>query len=87
MDDQPVTSRLQVTAATVQRGDIIAVGGQPLQVADMVTVPGGGKRLVFVTGETLTLTQHTQLRVARLVPPPPGAIYAARRAVLHRPAR
>ncbi|MFD8211305.1 hypothetical protein ACFV2S_33500 [Streptomyces sp. NPDC059695] len=36
---------VEITTTTVQRGDVIQIGGQPCRVADLRQLPGGAKRL------------------------------------------
>lgn len=57
-----------ITAGTVQRRDVITVGGQDMRVRDLVRLPGGAKRLVFDSGETLTLHPGTILAAVRTLP-------------------
>ncbi|MGK5534366.1 hypothetical protein [Streptomyces sp. URMC 129] len=64
---------VEVDATTVRRGDQLMVGGAVFTVQDMTTVPQGGKRLDFTTGESLVLRATTVLWVARRVRPVPGA--------------
>ncbi|ONK13560.1 hypothetical protein [Streptomyces sp. MP131-18] len=59
---------VEIDARSVLRGDQVMVGGQAFTVSDMVTVPGG-KRLEFVSGETLTLRAHTVLWASRRITP------------------
>jgi hypothetical protein len=46
---------VEITSASVQRGDVIQIGGQPCRVADLFQLPGGVKRLRFESGELLTM--------------------------------
>lgn len=41
-----LASPVGITMATVQRGGIIQIGGQPCRVADLRQLPGGAKRLL-----------------------------------------
>ncbi|MGW4162995.1 hypothetical protein [Streptomyces sp. NPDC004788] len=59
-----MASTIEVTAATVRRGDVIQIGGQPCRVADLFCLPGGAKRLIFESGELLTM--HTRSRLIAL---------------------
>ncbi|MCH6161574.1 hypothetical protein MMA15_14575 [Streptomyces sp. M600PL45_2] len=61
----PNSASVSVTSATVLRGDVIQVGGQPLIVSDIVALPHKAKRLRFETGETLTLHVRTRLAAFR----------------------
>ncbi|OEV10513.1 hypothetical protein [Streptomyces nanshensis] len=59
---------IEVTVATVKRGDVITVGGQPMTVQSLFNLPGGGKRIGFASGAVLTLwpgTTLTALRIAK----------------------
>lgn len=62
-----VLSPVEITSASVQRGDIIQVGGQQCRVADLFQLPGGAKRLVFDSGELLTIHTMTRLVALRLM--------------------
>jgi hypothetical protein len=56
-----LASHIEVTAATVQRGDIIQLGGHACRVRDLFQLPQGAKQLLFESGE---LTIHTRTRLA-----------------------
>ncbi|MFE1438104.1 hypothetical protein [Streptomyces sp. NPDC058739] len=62
-----VAAPVEVTSATVQRGDVIQVGGQHCRVADLVRLPGGAKQLVFESGELLTMHTRTRLMAVRML--------------------
>ncbi|WP_326753233.1 hypothetical protein OIE73_16260 [Streptomyces hirsutus] len=62
-----VLSPVEITTASVQRGDVIQVGGQQCRVTDIFQLPGGAKRLVFESGELLTMHTRTRLIALRLV--------------------
>ncbi|WP_406471663.1 hypothetical protein OH738_19210 [Streptomyces hirsutus] len=62
-----VLSPVEITSASVQRGDVIQVGGQQCRVTDLFQLPGGAKRLVFDSGELLTIHTGTRLVALRLV--------------------
>ncbi len=62
-----VLSPVEITSASVQRGDIIEVGGQQCRVTDLFQLPGGAKRLVFDSGELLAIDTGTRLIALRLV--------------------
>ncbi|MFD4814659.1 hypothetical protein [Streptomyces sp. NPDC058418] len=59
-----VTS-VEVTADTVQRGDIIQLGGRACRVRDLFQLPQGAKQLVFESGELLTIHTRTRLIAVR----------------------
>lgn len=58
---------VEVTAATVQRGDIIQLGGQAYRVRDLLQLPQGAKQLVFESGELLAIHTRTRLIALRLL--------------------
>jgi hypothetical protein len=60
-------SPVEVTAATVQRGDIIQLGGQAGWVRDLFQLPQGAKQLVFESGEMLAIQARTRLIALRLL--------------------
>ncbi|GGO58398.1 hypothetical protein GCM10012287_56470 [Streptomyces daqingensis] len=59
----PVVS---ISSETVRPGDVIQIGGQPFEVADMVALPHQAKQLRFETGETLTMHIRTRLAAVRM---------------------
>ncbi|TXS53740.1 hypothetical protein EAO75_06190 [Streptomyces sp. uw30] len=61
-----LASNVEVTATTVQRGDIIQVGGQACRVSDLFQLPQGGKQLLFESGELLTMHARTRLAAVRM---------------------
>uniref|UniRef100_UPI0040400CD3 hypothetical protein n=1 Tax=Streptomyces sp. SJL17-4 TaxID=2967224 RepID=UPI0040400CD3 len=62
-----LASPVEITTATVQRGDVIQIGGQPCRVADLRQLPGGAKRLLFESGELLTMHTRTRLIAVRVL--------------------
>ncbi|MEU1439521.1 hypothetical protein ABZ438_36430 [Streptomyces sp. NPDC005786] len=60
-------SSVEVTAATVQRGDIIDFGGQVCRVSDLFQLPQAAKQLVFESGELLAIQARTRLTALRLL--------------------
>ncbi|MFJ1769666.1 hypothetical protein ACK03K_00780 [[Kitasatospora] papulosa] len=62
-----LVSHIEVTAATVQRGDIIQLGGQACRVRDLFQLPQGAKQLVFESGELLAIHARTRLVAVRLL--------------------
>ncbi|MFJ5150696.1 hypothetical protein ACIQCF_03770 [Streptomyces sp. NPDC088353] len=60
-----LVSNIEITAATVQRGDIIQVGGRACRVRDLFQLPQGAKQLVFDSGELLTIHMRTRLVAVR----------------------
>ncbi|MFD7066037.1 hypothetical protein ACFV97_02240 [Streptomyces sp. NPDC059913] len=62
-----LVSHVEVTAATVQRGDIIQLGGQVCRVTDLFQLPQGAKQLVFESGELLAIHTRTRLVAVRLL--------------------
>ncbi|MFD5860528.1 hypothetical protein [Streptomyces chartreusis] len=61
-----LASNIEVTAATVQRGDIIQLGGQACRVSDLFQLPQGAKQLLFESGELLTIHARTRLAAIRM---------------------
>ncbi|MFC1226845.1 hypothetical protein [Streptomyces sp. Sce081] len=62
-----VLSPVEITSTSVQRGDVIEVGGRQCRVTDLFQLPGGAKRLVFDSGELLSIHTGTRLIALRLV--------------------
>ncbi|MFF5763034.1 hypothetical protein ACFY8F_10915 [Streptomyces tanashiensis] len=62
-----LASNVEITSATVQLGDVIQIGGQPCRVADLFQLPGGAKRLLFESGELLTMHSRTRLIALRML--------------------
>lgn len=58
---------VEVTAATIKRGDLITVGGKPMLVTDLITLAGGAKRIRFKSGELLSIHAETRLIALRVV--------------------
>ncbi|MEU6000520.1 hypothetical protein ABZ837_22180 [Streptomyces sp. NPDC047197] len=61
-----LASTVEITAASVKRGDVIQVGGQPCRVTDLFQLPQGAKQLVFESGELLTMHPRTRLVALRM---------------------
>lgn len=57
---------IEITSASVQRGDVIQVGGQPYRVIELLQLPHGAKQLVFESGELLTMHPRTRLVALRM---------------------
>ncbi|MEW2553051.1 hypothetical protein AB0957_15110 [Streptomyces zhihengii] len=62
-----MASTVEITSANVRRGDVIQIGGQPCRVADLRQLPLGSKRLLFETGEQLTMHPRTRLVAVRVL--------------------
>jgi hypothetical protein len=62
-----LVSNVEVTATTVQRGDIIQLGGRACRVSDLFQLPQGAKQLLFESGELLTIHARTQLAAVRML--------------------
>lgn len=60
-----VAAPIEITSASVQRGDVIQIGGCPCRVTDLLQLPGGAKRLWFESGELLTMHSRTRLVTLR----------------------
>ncbi|WSR98988.1 hypothetical protein OG224_13445 [Streptomyces goshikiensis] len=58
---------VEITSTTVQRGDVIQIGGQPCHVANLVQLPAGAKRLFFESGEVLTMHVRSRLVALRMM--------------------
>ncbi|WP_432195593.1 hypothetical protein [Streptomyces sp. bgisy027] len=56
---------IEVTSTTVQRGDIIDLGGRACRVRELFQLPQGAKQLIFESGELLTIHTWTRLAVLR----------------------
>ncbi|MEU4277632.1 hypothetical protein [Streptomyces tanashiensis] len=61
-----VAGPVEITSTNVQRGDVIQIGGQPCRVADLLQLPRGAKRLLFESGEQLTMHPRTRLIALRV---------------------
>ncbi|MET7988521.1 hypothetical protein [Streptomyces sp. NPDC005281] len=61
-----LVSQVEITSTTVQRGDIIQVGGRACRVRDLFQLPQGAKQLLFESGELLTIHPRTQLVAVRM---------------------
>ncbi|MFG2356078.1 hypothetical protein [Streptomyces sp. NPDC048521] len=61
-----LVSTVEVTATTVQRGDVIQLGGRACRVMDLIQLPQGAKRLLFESGELLTMHTRTRLAAVRV---------------------
>ncbi len=61
-----LAANIEITSDSVQRGDVIQIGGQPCRVADLVQLPAGAKRLLFETGEALTMHARSRLIALRM---------------------
>ncbi|MEV5163991.1 hypothetical protein AB0K66_05100 [Streptomyces werraensis] len=62
-----LASNIEVTAATVQRGDVIQLGGRACRVRDLFQLPQGAKQLLFESGELLTVHTRTRLAAVRMM--------------------
>lgn len=62
-----LVSNVEITATTVQRGDIIQLGGRACRVSDLFQLPQGAKQLLFESGELLTIHARTRLDAVRLL--------------------
>ncbi|MER7463553.1 hypothetical protein [Streptomyces sp. NPDC097981] len=61
-----LATNIEITSDSVQRGDVIQIGGQPCRVADLVQLRAGAKRLLFESGEVLTLHAQSRLIAIRM---------------------
>ncbi|WP_327362767.1 hypothetical protein [Streptomyces sp. NBC_01296] len=62
-----LATNIEITSDSVQRGDVIQIGGQPCRVSDLVQLPAGAKRLFFETGEALTMHARSRLIALRMM--------------------
>ncbi|WP_405944275.1 hypothetical protein [Streptomyces sp. NBC_00932] len=62
-----LVSHIEVTAATVQRGDIIQLGGRACRVRGLFQLHHGSKHLFFESGELLAIHPRTRLLAVRLL--------------------
>ncbi|MFD4033470.1 hypothetical protein [Streptomyces sp. NPDC058463] len=62
-----LASSVEITAATVQRGDVIQLGGCACRVGDLFQLPQGAKQLVFESGELLTMHARTRFVAVRVL--------------------
>ncbi|MET9731729.1 hypothetical protein ABZZ79_14050 [Streptomyces sp. NPDC006458] len=58
---------IEITSVTVQRGDVIQVGGRACRVANLFQLPHGSKQLLFESGELLTINSRTRLMAVRFL--------------------
>ncbi|MFI1362360.1 hypothetical protein [Streptomyces griseochromogenes] len=58
---------VEVTSATVQRGDIIQIDGRACHVSNLFQLPHGAKQIIFESGELLTITTRTRLVAVRIL--------------------
>ncbi|MER5358806.1 hypothetical protein [Streptomyces sp. NPDC002785] len=63
----PLAANVEITSASVQRGDVIQIGGQPCRVVDLFQLAGEAKRLRFESGELLTMHSRTRLVALRML--------------------
>ncbi|AQT72504.1 hypothetical protein B1K54_13200 [Streptomyces sp. fd1-xmd] len=62
-----LAGHIEITSISVQRGDVIQIGGQPCRVTDLVQLPAGAKRVFFESGEVLTMHARSRLIALRLM--------------------
>ncbi|MER5727109.1 hypothetical protein ABT084_01925 [Streptomyces sp. NPDC002138] len=62
----PIARRVEIISTSVQRGDVIQVGGQPCRAIDLIQLPASAKRLRFETGVQLTMRARTHLVALRM---------------------
>ncbi|MDT0306911.1 hypothetical protein RM780_08030 [Streptomyces sp. DSM 44917] len=65
----PVAVPVTVDPGTVRVGDQLLIAGQAFTILDMAVLAGGGRRLVFHSGETFTMRPTTVLWATRLITP------------------
>ncbi|MFI9805858.1 hypothetical protein ACIHEJ_16075 [Streptomyces sp. NPDC052301] len=62
-----LASNVEVTAATVRRGDIIQVGGRAFRVGNLFQLSNEAEQLLFESGELLTIHARTRLAAVRML--------------------
>ncbi|MFM9368807.1 hypothetical protein [Streptomyces sp. Da 82-17] len=62
-----LVSNIEINAATVQRGDVIQLGGHAYRVRYLFQLPQGAKQLIFEPGELLTIHARTRLVAVRML--------------------
>ncbi|MEU8464739.1 hypothetical protein [Streptomyces sp. NPDC029003] len=62
-----LAASVDITSISVQRGDAIQIGGRLCRVADLVQLPAGARRLVFESGEVLTMHAQSRLTAIRMM--------------------
>ncbi|MGW0916374.1 hypothetical protein ACWD1Z_32270 [Streptomyces sp. NPDC002784] len=62
-----LVTNVEITATTVQRGDVIQVGGRACRVRDLFQLSQGAKQLIFDSGELLTIHARTRLLAVRML--------------------
>ncbi|KOU17826.1 hypothetical protein ACFQ8S_30345 [Streptomyces virginiae] len=62
-----LAANIEITSISVQRGDVIQIGGQQCRVTDLVQLPAGAKRLFFESGEVLTMHARSRLIALRMM--------------------
>ncbi|MFD9318221.1 hypothetical protein ACFWDQ_11025 [Streptomyces sp. NPDC060053] len=61
-----VSQPIEITSTTVQRGDVIQVGGRACRVSNLFQLSQGSKQLLFESGELLTMHARTRLVAVRM---------------------
>nr|BFD83588.1 hypothetical protein StreXyl84_29890 [Streptomyces sp. Xyl84] len=62
-----MVSPVEITSASVQRGDLIQVGGRQRLVIDLIQLRQGAKQLVFESGELLTMHSRSRMLAMRMM--------------------
>lgn len=62
-----LVASIEVTATSVQRGDVIQLGRHAYRVRDLFQLSQGAKQLVFESGELLTIHARTRLVAVRML--------------------
>ncbi|WP_338677569.1 hypothetical protein V1460_34790 [Streptomyces sp. SCSIO 30461] len=60
-----IAGPVEITSRSVRIGDVVQVGGRPCRVIDLDQLPGGAKRLLFESGESLTMHPRTKFLALR----------------------
>ncbi|MGW2888346.1 hypothetical protein ACWDDN_24025 [Streptomyces griseoruber] len=62
-----VSRTVEITSTTVQRGDVIQIGGRACRVSNLFQLPQGAKQLLFESGELLPIHTRTWLLAVRML--------------------
>ncbi|MEW2298328.1 hypothetical protein ABZ719_37570 [Streptomyces sp. NPDC006743] len=62
-----MVSPVEITSASVQRGDLIQIGGRQCLVIDLIQLRQGAKQLVFESGELLTMHSRSRMIAMRML--------------------
>ncbi|MEU2155438.1 hypothetical protein ABZ532_10555 [Streptomyces sp. NPDC019396] len=60
-----IAGPVEITSSSVRIGDVIQIGGRSCRVTDLLQLPGSAKRLLFESGESLTMHCRTKIIALR----------------------